>query len=600
MGRTGGRGMAIAGLVLGYIFLLLSPIAIYGAYQFFRNAANAPRQMGDEKIASLGDGSGAERLKAMERRVMTSTKGSAQGNTEAAQRLAQEFSEAMGKVRDVAITKNEKRGLQLTGGHFVTYCELRKNACTFVVHVPEFRNYDDEAKKFICEMGWIAAQDCALKEIGLGGELALGMKGVLNYGGVMTGTCNGPAIQQEIAESANEAVLAAFLERVRTQPANEFAEAPPTSVAVNPIPTTNPTTTTSPPYTTRSNSTTSTPPTIVTNLPERPPAYTPPVMPAAPKVAPPKAAGPIPQIERLKSIVVEESMGPEKMTITADGSMLAASFFQNLRAYDLREGREIAKLQCPRDLIVIQSMLFSDDGKKLFLGSSSGNLQTWEISQGNQFIKKASLHPVDGMAINLATRGEATFLIAGSMTGRLNWQPTDLDKPASIRRAEVSGLTVHAIYLPREGMDFFAADSLKLAQFDMRTQEVKSVKNLPPTFIMSLDFSSDGKLIAGHSPNGLHILSTETGTVLKEYRDFPDLRGPVRFLPGKSLVAVGVDRGVAIFDANLGYLTTIDLLPNNRRVKNICASKQGDLLVVGGDGKEIEVFSIGDAMAVGK
>ncbi len=69
------------------------------------------------------------------------------------------------------------------------------------------------------------------------------------------------------------------------------------------------------------------------------------------------------------------------------------SFYQNLRANDSKQGSEIAKMQTPRDLELIYCMLFSDDGKQLFVGSANGEVQAWELANANQFKRKASLPP---------------------------------------------------------------------------------------------------------------------------------------------------------------------------------------------------------------
>ncbi len=62
------------------------------------------------------------------------------------------------EVRDTAFTKGKKPLFQLSSGQFITYVELHDDRALFLVHVPEYRKFSDEAKKQLAELAWTVAQ----------------------------------------------------------------------------------------------------------------------------------------------------------------------------------------------------------------------------------------------------------------------------------------------------------------------------------------------------------------------------------------------------------------------------------------------------------
>jgi hypothetical protein len=75
----------------------------------------------------------------------------------------------------------------LSGGNFITYCELHDGRCAFITHVPDYRKFEDDAKDSLAEIAWEAAQATVADTLHEGDELGVGLKGVLLYGSVMVG-----------------------------------------------------------------------------------------------------------------------------------------------------------------------------------------------------------------------------------------------------------------------------------------------------------------------------------------------------------------------------------------------------------------------------
>lgn len=127
-----------------------------------------------------------ERLKAAERKINSDNEGIAHGNTPEAKALAEKYAKTMKELREALFTKG-KEGISLSGGNFITYCELHDGRCAFITHVPQYRKFDDDAKESLAEIAWEAAQMTVADTLDEGDELGVGLKGVVLYGKVMVG-----------------------------------------------------------------------------------------------------------------------------------------------------------------------------------------------------------------------------------------------------------------------------------------------------------------------------------------------------------------------------------------------------------------------------
>jgi hypothetical protein len=186
-GRLHGMGLAIAGLLLGYPLLLISGVM---AVPFFSGFGESWER------AQTPPGSPQARLKEAESTITTQAQGTAHGNTPEAVELAKEFGSLMKDLREALFTEDKRKAISLTGGNFVTYCELRDGKCAFLVHVPAYRKFDDDAKESLAELAWMTAQSAVQDKLAPGDDLAVGMKGSLLYGSVMVGK-----VAEENAES---------------------------------------------------------------------------------------------------------------------------------------------------------------------------------------------------------------------------------------------------------------------------------------------------------------------------------------------------------------------------------------------------------------
>jgi Domain of unknown function (DUF4190) len=177
--RRSGKGLAIGGMVLGYLLLLISGVCAIPYFGGLGKGAD-----GDLPVAA---NPAKQRMDDAERQIIGNSDGAAHGNSDEAIRLALKFGRTMKSLREEFFEADKKGAISLTGGNFVTYCELRPGKCVFLVHVPAYRKFTDDAKESLAELAWMTAQRTVAETLQEGDDLGVGMKGTLLYGSVMTG-----------------------------------------------------------------------------------------------------------------------------------------------------------------------------------------------------------------------------------------------------------------------------------------------------------------------------------------------------------------------------------------------------------------------------
>jgi Domain of unknown function (DUF4190) len=182
-GRVSGRPLAIIGLAIGYPMLLLTLLMIgFGVY----SNMNDQGEVTETETPSLSTASGEQALRNAEMKILSDSQDGVYGNTAKAKALAKAFSEEMKILREALFTEDDRK-LQITGGNFVTFCELHEDRALFLVHVPAYRDFEQEAKDDLADLAWMTAQTVVEGTLQERDRLAVGMKGTLLYGSVMVG-----------------------------------------------------------------------------------------------------------------------------------------------------------------------------------------------------------------------------------------------------------------------------------------------------------------------------------------------------------------------------------------------------------------------------
>ncbi len=181
-GTTTGSGVALGGLILGYLTFAVTAVGLVGTIYLFQQTPAV--STGPTQTASVPTAASA--LQDAEHKILSDDDGVALGNTADAQALADKFAAAMESQDQAFFTETEAK-IKLSGGHYVTWCELHTDRCAFVVHVPEYRRFDSQAKTLLSKLAWQTAQTVVEEKLPPGAGLAVGLKGIVLYGAVLTG-----------------------------------------------------------------------------------------------------------------------------------------------------------------------------------------------------------------------------------------------------------------------------------------------------------------------------------------------------------------------------------------------------------------------------
>ncbi|MGJ8638083.1 MAG: hypothetical protein ACSHYA_01705 [Opitutaceae bacterium] len=127
-----------------------------------------------------------QRLVKAEKLVASDKSGTEHGNTETARKIALNYSVILGKLRGELFTEGKDNPVSLSNGFFLTYCNLSQNQCAFIVHVPQLRNYTNDAKLLLHKIAWAAAVEAAARN-GKIESIAVGIRGALVYDAVFIG-----------------------------------------------------------------------------------------------------------------------------------------------------------------------------------------------------------------------------------------------------------------------------------------------------------------------------------------------------------------------------------------------------------------------------
>lgn len=202
-GRIRGTGMAWTGIVTSVLALVAT--VLY--FSYFRQMAEELEKNPVEKTP----------LQVAEANVGNARQRVYYGNTPQAEALAKKYTETITELNATYFTREgRKSSLSLSGNKFATHCQLGEGTCAFIVHVPSYRKYTGDAKESLATLAWQAAQAIAMSEPDLvapGSKLAVGLRGVILYGAVTTGT---------VAENFE----ADFSSLIVTSDENEFRLAP--------------------------------------------------------------------------------------------------------------------------------------------------------------------------------------------------------------------------------------------------------------------------------------------------------------------------------------------------------------------------------------
>ncbi len=183
------KGWSTTAKVLFFLFAgggLIVLLCCGGMIAPFMQGFNRARQAA---LDAKADGSGKAEFDAANRKISSTSGGrSAFGNTDEAEQLALKFSTDIHTLREAFFTKRKSKPLvSLSDGKFLTYCHLDENACVFMVHVPDLRKFDGDAKQLLADLAWETGQEVLRSLEKPPAKLAVATRGALLYDEVLIG-----------------------------------------------------------------------------------------------------------------------------------------------------------------------------------------------------------------------------------------------------------------------------------------------------------------------------------------------------------------------------------------------------------------------------
>lgn len=170
------------GALWGLRALFLSPLILIPVLMMLAAAASSKQEQERAKQPGYAE------YKKAENYVGSWSGADGKGNTAKATEAAETFTNVLKAYRSMAVSESKSKKTTGSKDHFITWCEVQGNRCLFIVHVPDLRRFQDDAKTAIAEGAWLAAQVSSKKlDLPVNAELAVALRGDILYDRLITG-----------------------------------------------------------------------------------------------------------------------------------------------------------------------------------------------------------------------------------------------------------------------------------------------------------------------------------------------------------------------------------------------------------------------------
>lgn len=602
-----GRAVAIVGVVLGYISMALT----IGLIVFiFTRPASTTR--GSSTVAT-GVNSAQSRLDEAELSVLAGSKETiGRGNTEFAASLATKFAEDMKRADEMAFTSNRKPGFQMSGGEYRTYCELHEDSCAFIVHVPSYRNFTDDAEKALNSLVWLTALATVKDHLNEGDSLAVGLRGTFKYGEILVGKVSNSDDLDLYKGSTRD--LVRFFERNDTQPettpSTESAIFPPvvSTEPSEPSPFDSPVLQSPPPEP----SLASNEPTVSNAMPTEDRATTAPPVDALadtgrsnaapvekteprprpkPKPKPPEFENKLP-VSLIKSIEAR-GWNIKSMIFDRSGSrLIAGALDDTISVFDIQSGEILFRSGRQEDLSQVVALALSKDGKTLFAGGMSGRVASYEIMEDGSLSLIRLLYKHNREAKCLIVSPSFPFVLSGGYDGTVVWQPYD-ERFNSLKLVQELKRNVLAAHLFKDRNEGLATDGQSLIRFSVKDSKVLDTQKIGKSYARVAAFSPDGSRCAVASGNDLKLVETTGATIEQSYASTETIWS-VLFHPTQPWIITGGRGTATIWDREPGERLAVLDAESIQYIMNLAITADGKTLalVPSSASQPIKVFDL--------
>ncbi len=618
-----GRVLAIIGLVFGYLSMGLS-IAVL-IFLLTRPPSNA----NGDSLANITN-TPKGRLDSAELSVMSGSNGEiGHGNNALAKEIATKFAREMKRADEMVFKSNRKPGIQLSGGEYLTHCEIHEGTCAFIVHVPSYRHFTKDAEEALQEIAWITASDAVKDHLREGDSIAIGLRGSLTYGDILFGkfTSDKQSYDYRLG-SAKE--LIPFFEGKEPQTSNPFglptdSAADAFAAAKEPSPFETPAVERSPFEQPSANAATSakvpqaeslamnaSPPIAADNLSS--PAATVPATPKSeslepelpkaeqPKPEKPKPAKPkreLPKFENkiptsLISSIDAQGWGIESMIFVQDGRRLVSGGMDHtISVFDIQSGEMLFRSPRLDDLGQIISLTLSKDGKMFFAGGYSGRVASFELKDDGkvELIKPLFKHNREAGCIVASPK--FPFVLSGGEDGTVTWQPFD-ERSSSIKTVQVLKRKILAAHLFNDRNEGIATDGETMIHFSLKDGKVLKKFELSRSYPQRGAISRDGSKCAVSYGSEIGLFESATGTRIAGSFDSKEMVWSVMFHPTKPWLITGGAGKATIWSLDSKErLADLDMA-STQYAKNLAITPDGSriALIASSAGQSFKVFDL--------
>lgn len=136
--------------------------------------------------------------------------GGPRGNTPNAEERAAKVAAILEELdRQLFSGQNRFKAMSMTD-HFLVHCQRSPDGVAFLIHVPQFKRYQDDVRDTLLDAAWAAAA-AATEDLKWKGpvRLGVGLRGTVSYGAVMIGIAGGEK-EFEMGEVVDPAKLYPF------------------------------------------------------------------------------------------------------------------------------------------------------------------------------------------------------------------------------------------------------------------------------------------------------------------------------------------------------------------------------------------------------
>lgn len=619
-----GGWQAVTALVVGYSAMLLSAVVgavfLFGPQLFPRDGGG-----GEDSIASFAERSkgihsdvgpyspkralaAAETMIAAKRDLP-----SGRGNNPEAIALATTFAERMKMASDEAFTSNRKPLVQLSGGEYLTFCELHEDRCLFLVHVPSYRNFTGDAKKVLAELAWVNAQMTVAGKIPARSRLAVGLRGTILYGDIMLGQC--PASEEElsVAEDGEKDDLLAFF--IEEAPVQESSPTQPDKPTTNEM-VTNPSQKDEGAVASGENPFDAPAAEFQDNAMgskaehEQSTDVATKSDAASPNKAdlgigtPAKEPGSeFPPFEnkieiKMTTEIKNQLWGFASLAFSRDGKWIACGKMDSsVFIYDAATGKELSSKDKLEGHSQMNSIAFSHDNRHLVSGAYSGATFSWQVDENGELDAEQIVDVFRSEINPLIASPKFDYFAVGNTEGSVAWLPFR-DAQGKVRELkELKGKTL-AVWLPKKGIEALATDGKALLKFSLKDGSLIESTVLDIKYPQMAVFSQDGERLLVTDFDKMHVfdLATQSKVVT-----IPKPRGEqifsLEFHPNKRWVATGFRGRTAIWDLESSEIIAYAQSDSIFYDKLVAFSDDGKSLAVASDTPQqsIRIYEIGGA-----